>query len=85
MGRMARTSAVLILLCLLHARLSAAGMLNLGIGEGLPSNDIGVITDDSDGNVWIVSGSALARFDGARVAVFDSTNLHFRATSASTP
>src|SRR6185369_7790777 len=51
-----------------------ADWISFGVGDGLPSNDIGVVQQDGRGEYWIASGSALARYDGARWFTYDSAN-----------
>ena len=56
------------------ARPSLADWLSFGVGDGLPSNNVGVVQEDQNGEYWIASGSALVRYDAARWFVYDHTN-----------
>jgi ligand-binding sensor domain-containing protein/signal transduction histidine kinase len=42
--------------------------------DGLPQNKIQVITQTSDGYLWIGTSGGLVRFDGVRFAIFDRSN-----------
>jgi ligand-binding sensor domain-containing protein/signal transduction histidine kinase len=42
--------------------------------DGLPQNRIQAISQTSDGYLWIGTPAGLARFDGIRFAIFDSSN-----------
>src|SRR4030088_260693 len=42
--------------------------------DGLPQNKIQVITQTSDGYLWIGTSGGLVRFDGVRFVVFDRSN-----------
>jgi ligand-binding sensor domain-containing protein len=42
--------------------------------DGLPRNRIQAIEQTSDGYLWIATSGGLARFDGVRFVVFDSSN-----------
>ncbi|MDQ1474404.1 MAG: hypothetical protein QOJ99_5884, partial [Bryobacterales bacterium] len=42
--------------------------------DGLPQNKIQVITQSSDGYLWIGTSGGLVRFDGVRFVVFDRSN-----------
>src|SRR4051812_44768397 len=42
--------------------------------DGLPQNRIHVITQTSDGYLWIGTSGGLVRFDGARFVAFDRSN-----------
>jgi diguanylate cyclase (GGDEF)-like protein len=45
-----------------------------GTNEGLPQDSVNAIVQTADGYVWIATQEGLARFDGVRFTVFDSTN-----------
>jgi len=42
--------------------------------DGLPAGAVWSVTQDSDGYLWMGSQNGLARFDGVRFEVFDSSN-----------
>src|SRR3982074_1919085 len=42
--------------------------------EGLPQDSVNAVVQTSDGYLWIATQEGLARFDGVRFAVFDSSN-----------
>src|SRR6185312_8468610 len=42
--------------------------------DGLPGNRIRALEETRDGYLWVGTPSGLARFDGARFTVFDSSN-----------
>src|ERR1700712_2592914 len=42
--------------------------------DGLPQNRIQVVTQTSDGYLWIGTSGGLVRFDGVRFVVFDRSN-----------
>ena len=65
--------AILPALCLDHVR-ACADVISFGEGDGLPSNHVGVLHEDANGEFWIASGHALARFDGARWSRYDASN-----------
>src|ERR1700730_9896388 len=47
---------------------------NWQIPEGLPQNSAQAIARTPDGYLWVGTQEGLARFDGVRFTVFDSTN-----------
>src|SRR5207247_2943242 len=44
------------------------------VQEGLPESRVQVISQTSDGYLWVGTPGGLARFDGVRVFLFDRTN-----------
>ena len=42
--------------------------------DGLPQNSVKAILQTRDGYLWLATEEGLARFDGVRFTVFDSTN-----------
>jgi ligand-binding sensor domain-containing protein len=65
--------AILPALCF-GPRPGLADVISFGEGDGLPSNHVGVLHEDANGEFWIASGHALARFDGARWSRYDASN-----------
>lgn len=53
---------------------------SLTVADGLPSNNVNVITHDSNGYIWIGTREGLARYDGERIVDFtrhaDSMGKH---------
>jgi len=44
--------------------------------NGLPQNSVTSVVQTRDGYIWIGTYSALARFDGVRFTVYDTSNTH---------
>src|SRR5688572_9333531 len=55
-------------------RLTQYGRDAWQVEDGLPQNTIKAIHQTRDGYLWLATEEGLARFDGVRFTVFDSTN-----------
>ncbi|GEM_PF-6302250 len=59
---------------LLSLSLWSQGYRHFTIEDGLPSNRIYKVLQDSTGFIWIATDNGLVRFDGVRFKVFNSSN-----------
>ena len=57
-------------------RLSKAVAKTFTTADGLPFNNVRGITGDADGNIWVLSGEQILRFDGAGFLPADLNGLH---------
>lgn len=48
---------------------------SLGLAQGLPSNDAQAMAEDAGGDLWLATGSGLARYDGHRVVPWTPAGL----------
>ncbi len=60
--------------CLVTLSLRGQGFRHFTIEDGLPSNRIYKVLQDSTGFIWIATDNGLVRFDGVRFKVFNTSN-----------
>lgn len=47
---------------------------SLTVKNGLPQNSVGAVTQTSDGYIWFATQEGLGRYDGLRIATYDTSN-----------
>ncbi|MEM9100868.1 MAG: two-component regulator propeller domain-containing protein [Pseudomonadota bacterium] len=63
------TTSTLLYLCILH-NVQAISVSSLTINDGLKTNTVTSITQDTDGYIWLGSMSGLSRYDGYQLLSF---------------